>query len=269
MLILVKVCVSIIIVLALVYISERNPKLGGIITGLPLGTGIMISFYSFEHGYDFVLKTIPYGIAGMFSTIAFGIGFFLGGRNKFSNNFYNVCLSLLTGLIFYILSSYILSFIEINLILSVAIFLTAVIFAFTFYKKIPECYNIAIKTNNFSNIIFRIMLTVFIVLLITGSAGFIGAKWAGLIASFPTILCPVLIILAFLYGNKIYPVMLKHLAYAVTNILIFYLVVYFTTPVLGIFYGIVIAYIICITYMLMLNKFRIHQLVESAFNRPH
>lgn len=258
MLILVKIFVSVIIVLVLVYISERNPKLGGIITGLPLGTGIMISFYSYEHGIDFVLTSLPYGIAGMISTIAFGIGFFLGGRNKFSNNFFNVFLSLLTGLTFYIFSSYILSFFQINLIFSVAIFIIGVICAFIFYKNIPDSYNIVIKTNNFSNIFFRIILTSSIVLLITGSAGFIGTKWAGLIASFPTILCPLLIILAFLYNGRIYPVLLKHLSYAVSNILVFYLIVNFTFPVIGAVYGIILACIICIIYMLIINQFNFH-----------
>ncbi|OFX16297.1 MAG: hypothetical protein A2033_16980 [Bacteroidetes bacterium GWA2_31_9] len=268
MLILIKIIVSVIIVLTLVYISERNPKLGGIITGLPLGTGIMISFYSYEHGIDFVLTSLPYGIAGMISTIAFGIGFYLGGKNKFTKNIYRVILSLTTGLTFYLFTSYILSFIKINFILSIVIFLSGVFFAFVFYRKVSDSYNIVIKTNNFSNIFFRIILTSSIVLLITGSAGFIGTKWAGLIASFPTILCPLLIILAFLYNGRIYPVLLKHLSYAVSNILVFYLIVNFTFPVIGAVYGIILAYFICILYLLILNKLNIHKrkIAESSTN---
>lgn len=258
---------SIIIVLALVFISERNPKLGGLLTGLPLGTGIMISFYSYEQGIDFVMKSIPYGISGMVSTIAFGIGFFLGGKNKFSKKIFKVLLSLTTGLTFYLFTSYILSFLKINLFLSIAIFSTGVFCAFTFYRKVSDSSNIIIKTNNFTNIIFRIIVTSFIVITITGVAGIIGTKWAGLIASFPTMLCPLLIILAFLYNDRVYPLLLKHLSYSVTNILIFYLIVYFAFPVTGIIYGITLAYIVCILYMLLLNQFHIHKLVASLLNK--
>lgn len=228
----------------------------------------MISFYSYEQGLDFVIKSIPYGISGMVSTIAFGIGFFLGGKkNYFSKKIIRVLLSLITGLTFYLFTSYILSFLSINLFSSIAIFSTGVFCAFAFYRKIPDSNNIIIKANNFTNIVFRVILTSIIVIIITGSAGIIGAKWAGLITSFPTMLCPLLIILAFLYNDRVYPLLLKHLSYAVTNILIFYLVIYFMFPIIGIINGILLAYSICILYMLLLNKFHIHKLVESLLNK--
>jgi hypothetical protein len=79
-LIILKTVVSILAVLGLVYISEKNPKIGGLLAGLPLGTGIVIFFYGIEQGPHFVMQSIPYGISGLVSSLSFIIGFYKRGK---------------------------------------------------------------------------------------------------------------------------------------------------------------------------------------------
>jgi hypothetical protein len=63
MLVLIKLVLSVIIIVAIAEISKKiSPQIGGIISGLPLGTGLSIYFISYEQGVDFTIKGVPWGI---------------------------------------------------------------------------------------------------------------------------------------------------------------------------------------------------------------
>jgi hypothetical protein len=74
-LIVLKITVSVAIVLALIFISEKSPRLGGLLAGLPIGTGIMIFFYGIGQEINFIIQGIPYGISGLASSLAFAVGY--------------------------------------------------------------------------------------------------------------------------------------------------------------------------------------------------
>lgn len=261
-LIIIKIIVSVLIVLGLIFISERNSKLGGLIVGLPLGTGIMVFFYGIEQGVDFVIKAVPYGIAGMVSTIFFGMGFYIGGRLFKQYRLLNVFTSYITGLIIYLLSSLALSTININLLISMVIFFVGFLIAILFYRHVPEGQKVKVNKFSFGVLLFRILFVVAIVLTITELANIIGAKWAGIIASYPTTLSPVLIILAYSYKNEVYPVLLKHLSYSFSTIAFFYLLVLWIFPYTGVELGTLISYIICFGYLYLLSKLNFYKFIK-------
>lgn len=254
-LIIIKILVSIFFVLGLVFVSERSPKIGGLLIGLPLGAGILIFFYGLEQSIDFVTQSIPYAIAGLISTLAFGVGFYLGGKFFLKKPILHVLSALFGGLAGFLGIGFLLSLLKIDLFTGILIFLLGMVFAIIFFRHVPESKNAKPKKFTLSTLIFRALFVVAIVLAITGTAQIIGVKWAGIMASFPTNICPLLIILAYTYKNEIYPSVLKHFSYSVTTLLVFYLSVLWLFPRLGIYYGILAVYLICFSYLYLLSKF--------------
>jgi uncharacterized membrane protein (GlpM family) len=63
-LIIYKLIISILVVVILSEISKKiNPLLGGILSGLPLGTGLAVYFISYEKGIEFLIGGIPWAVA--------------------------------------------------------------------------------------------------------------------------------------------------------------------------------------------------------------
>jgi len=262
-LIIIKILVSVVVVLALIFISEKSPKLGGLLVGLPIGTGIMIFFYGIEQGVDFVTQSIPYGIAGLTGLLSFSVGFYLGG-NKFKNSRLLSTLSALTGaFVLFFVMNFLLSFFKINLIVSLIIFVIGILLAILFFKRIPVDKKSIPKKITFSTVTFRILFVTVTVLLITGLAKIIGIKWSGLMASFPVGLCPLLIVLTYTYKDKLYPTVLKTFSYSVTTLVVFYLLVLVLFPPVGVYYGILIAYLICFAYLYIISKIKSLNLLKS------
>lgn len=249
-----KVFVSVIMVLGLVFVSERNPRLGGLLAGLPLGTGIMVFFYSIEQTMDFVLKGIPYGIAGLVSALAFGFGFYWGGMCFVHNRFFHVATAFMTGILAFLGVGALIHWFPITLLNSILIFLVGLFLAIAFFRKISVPPGYTPQKLTLAMLAFRIGVVASIVLIITGLAHHIGAQWAGILASFPTVLSPLLILLAYSHKNALYPNVLKHFSYSITTLALFYLLVLGLFPSLGIYYGLIAAYGICFVYLFLLNK---------------
>jgi hypothetical protein len=253
-LIIIKVLVSILAVLALFFVSERSPKLGGILAGIPLGTGIMVFFFGIEQGAPFVMQGIPYSITALVSMLFFTIGFYIGGKYFLNHPILHVISALFIGLLCFFFTSATISLFKINLITSLIIFTLGAIMTVLFFNSLSMKKKSIPKKPTISIVLFRALFITVIVLLITGIASQIGSHWAGMMASFPTALCPVLIILAYSYKNTLYPTVLKSFSYSITTLAIFYLLVYATYPLIGVYYGTLLTYIVCLVYMYGLNK---------------
>ncbi|HRX16909.1 MAG TPA: MFS transporter [Spirochaetota bacterium] len=249
----IKIIISVTVILALIYVSERNAKLGGIFAGLPIGTGIMVFFYAIEQGNNFMLASIPYAISGLSSTLAFTAGFYLGGKFFVNRPVIKILSSLICSMICYFLVSYMISLININLLKSLIIFSLSTLIANLFFSHIPAQKKIAVKKLTVCSISFRIIFITMSILVITGLANTIGSKWAGIMASFPSALCPLLLVLAFLYDDQLYPSVIKSFSYSITTISIFYLFILWLVPITGLFIATALTYLICFFYIYLLN----------------
>ncbi|MBT6121384.1 MFS transporter [bacterium] len=255
-LITLKTIISIVAIYGLIFISERNPKLGGLLAGLPLGVGIMIFFYGIEQGIDFVILGIPYGVSGLVSMLAFTIGFYWGGKRFLDRPLLHVASATLFGLIAFFCVSYGISLVEVTLISSLVIFLGGFMFSVLFFKYIPIDTNSIASPKKMTLLtgVFRVVFVVAFVLFFTGIASLIGSKWAGIMASFPITLCPLLIILAYSYKDEVYPVVLKNFSYSIATLVVFYLFVFGLFPIIGVYLGTLISYLICLIYVFFLKK---------------
>lgn len=260
-LIFIKIFVSIFVVIGIVFISERNPKIGGLLVGLPLGVGIVMFFYALEQGTAFAITGIPYAIAGLTSSLAFSMSFYLGGKLFLQNRTCNIALSIFFGLSGFFMSGFLISLVNINLTKGIGIFLVGMILSLLFFTTVPESKKNKLRKHTFSALAFRTLFVTAVVLAITGAANLFGSQWAGIMASFPTMLCPVLILLAYNYKDEIYPKVLKHFSYSITTLVVYYLLILMLYPKYGIYRGTFFAYLICFIYLYTLHT--IGKIIEA------
>lgn len=255
--ILIKAIVSAVMILFLVYVTERNPKIGGIIAGLPGATAVMIFFFTKEHGIEFTLNGLPYAIAGLSSSLFYAIGFYIGGYLYTGNRRIQSVIASLLGLSSFLISSiYITSIENITLTKSILIFIISVSIAIAFFNNISK-KKVNLKKRTLSEIIILFSFVVIFIVLITEYAKILGPRWAGVMASFPTGPAPLLVILLLNYGNDIYPFMLKNLTRSITTVVIFYLLLICLLPLLGLNLGFFISYLICLIYLYSISKIEI------------
>jgi len=251
-----KILVSIIVVFALVSISERNPRVGGLLVGLPLGTGIVVIFYAIEQNVEFVLNSVPYGIAGLGASLMFALSFYLGSiMSPFKhNNLYHTIFNTFCGLVGFFCTGKLISLIHLNLFTGLLVFL-AIHTVVRYVLSKVEIVEVEPKKSRMNKVVLRIVVITFIILAITTVAGVVGEKWSGVLASFPIMLTPLIIILTYDYQNKIFPTVLRNFSLSIISLVLFYILLFFLLPVVGIAVGVIITYTVCFFYVYCLNRY--------------
>ncbi|MEY8714717.1 hypothetical protein AB9G26_05465 [Francisella philomiragia] len=150
-------------VIGLIYISEKSPKLGGLFSGLPLSVGLFTYFYARENGLQFLIDSMPYALVGFASMLLFTIGFYFGSKLFSNQRFINTISALGIGFVAYFTSAYIFTKFNITLSLGLIIFIITMILTIIFFKivvkKKSATENIKLEpVNIFKVIAFRIFL---------------------------------------------------------------------------------------------------------------
>ncbi len=253
--ILIKSVVTAFMILLLVYITERNPRIGGIIAGLPGATAVMMFFFAKEQGIEFALSGLPYAIAGLSGSTSFAIGFYVGGHLYTSNTTVQAIIASIAGLgAFLATSIYVTSIQNLTFVKSLLIFVISVSTMIIFFYHVPSEKKVDTKKRTLLEIIILFSFVVGFVVFITELAKVLGPEWSGVMASFPTGPAPLLVILLLSYGNEVYPTMLKSLARSITTIVIFYLLLVGLLPLIGLYAGFFASYVLCIVYLYIINK---------------
>lgn len=256
---IIKILISIILVVLLAEISKRvNPTLGGTLSGLPLGIGLSAYFIIYSEGVPFFIKSIPWGIAGLSSSILFSCFYLLGGKllQKY-NNIISILLSIICGLAAFLFSGYWLQRIDLSLPLAVVIFVTVFILNIVFVKKIKTEVigrEKKKKPTSIISLLIRGVVVGLIIIIITGTASLVGIKWAGIFNSFPSTLFSLLLVLHFEEGNNLYPSVIYGFSYSVSALMVFYILCFYILPMLGLNLGYAVIYAGSLLYLLAFNK---------------
>ncbi|WP_245806418.1 MFS transporter [Francisella halioticida] len=259
MLIIIKLILSVLMVLGLIYISEKSPRLGGLCSGLPLSVGIFTYFYAKENGLQFLMSSMPYAIAGFANTLLFTMGFYLGSKLFTNQRYLNTVSAIVIGFIIYLISGYGVTLLHLNLLSGFIVFILSMIVCVLFFRGVIDNKSIKEKVklkpvNKIKIILFRITLVSVLVLLITGISRSVGHEWAGIFSSFPVMLMSVSIVLIFTYKDQLFPGVFKHFSYGSSILVIYDLLIFWLYPIMGINLGTAFAYIICFIYLSFLNK---------------
>lgn len=251
-LLIIKAIVVVVLVLSLTTIAEKvGPKISGVLSGLPLGTLIVLLFFAIEHGVDYTREASLYNIHGLFAALAFSIGYYV---STFYTGKFEIIMSLLTSFVFYLMIAFILSLITPHIILTpLIIFILLLVSAIYFSKK--EDFAI-VKTDKVSifDLVLRSGLTIFIFLIISTLPKYLPINLAGIFSSFPTVLLPLLLIIHFNHSNLQARTIIKNTPFGLTSVVIYSYVVHFAYPTIGIAYGTIVGMICSVLTIIIQGK---------------
>lgn len=253
-----KLIVSILTVVALAEVSKRaGALLGGILAGLPLGAGIAVYFISYEQSVPFMVEGIPWGIAGLSSSLIFcAIYLVVSSRLQASSVPLSIILSSTAAISSFMLWGYLLSLLHLNLITAFLIFIVFFFANITVVKRlVKDCGETKKTKSTYQKLLIRAVFVGFLIIIITSLSSVLGSRWSGILSAFPSTLYPLILILHFEDGNDLYPSLLKGFAYSVSTLVVFYLACYALLPTAGLNVGFLLTYAICFAYLYVFTKY--------------
>jgi hypothetical protein len=246
-----KIVISVVTVVALAEIAKRvDPLLSGILMGLPLGAGLAVYFIAFEQGTEFLMKGLPWAIAGLASSLLFCTVYMFAGTRIRRHRLMSVGIASIVAISVFFGSGAILRGIDFTVAGSVFFFLLAAgvnIFILRFMMESKEVKRS--KPMGLKSLAMRGFIAGLIILGATIAAPLAGSRWAGILSSFPSTLYALLIIVHYETGDDLYPSIIRGFAHSVPALALFYLGCMAIIPPLGLNAGFVVVYGISASYV--------------------
>lgn len=260
-LVVAKIIISILTVVLLAEISKRvNPTLGGMLSGLPLGAGLSVYFISYSEGVEFIIKGIPWGIAGLAASILFCFFYLLGAKLAGNRNkAISILISSILGFAVFFISGYIIHGFNLELYSAISIFAIVFIINIAVVGKIKVHPSVKAHkkfSNPIVSVLVRGIIVGIIIVFITGIASVIGSKWTGILSSFPSTLYALILVLHHEEGNNLYPSVIRGFSYGVSTLVVFYILCRYLLPMLGLNLGFFTVYILSLVYLYLFNKIK-------------
>ncbi len=250
-LLLAKILVSVLLVLGLSWIAEHvNPRVAGILSGMPLGAVLITFFVGLELGPEFSTTSALYAIPSIISTIAFALGYYFTSRIE---SRLSPLLCSVAGLICYFLVASGLYTITFDLLLGVVCSLTClIIFAYAFHSR--EQNKVQEKPQMTPmRLMFRSGMAAAFVVTISTIADIVGPRWSGLLIGFPMTFLPFLLIIHITYSAAHVRTIIRNFPLGLVGLLIFLIAVNQTIPLYGVNLAIVLSMACSLCYLTLLG----------------
>jgi hypothetical protein len=229
--ILLKLCVTIIIVSGLALIAEYgSPRLAGLLSGFPIGSAITLTFIGLENSPDFASQSALHNLAGMPAMLVFMLVFWLTSARWPDRAWYLAPLSAAGSFLAVAVLLHAVNFPALPAILLSA---GLVVLFQRLFQRIPESAIDRRIHLGLGAVLFRALTAAGAVLAITGAARLVGPQWAGLLTSFPVTVFPLLIILTFTYGPGPGQAVVKHIPSGLWALMAYTLTLWLTAPKWG------------------------------------
>ena len=251
-LILIKTLVTITIVLTLSVVAERvSPRWAGMLGGYPLGTAIVLIFIGYEEGTAFAQTSAVHTLAGLTANLAVFAAYGLALTLKRDCHFLIASSCALIG---FFAVGIPLSNIEFNL-LSAVIFIVIVIgICLIAFKQFPDMKIEKAVRLSFWVTAVRAAMACFVVLSITGLAEQLGPEMAGVLASFPSTVLPMVVIIHFTYGPAPVLTIIKHFPKGLGAMIIFGVIFAQYLEDLGLMWGTLLSFVAATMYLLVFSS---------------
>jgi len=234
-LLLAKLLVTVAVVVALSLVAEyASPRLSGLLAGFPHGVAIVLFFIGVEQGVDFAAAAAVYTLAGLAANAGFAWGYW---KALYMIRRMDMPLAPLAALAVFFALSAIFSRLTLNVWTAAALAL-AMITLVGWQVRHEKDVTISRKVRiGWREILARALGAAAIVVAITAAARLIGPEWSGLLAGFPVVTFPFLVIIHAEYGKGPLRTILKAYPTGLGSLAVFALVVSFGYAALGMVWG--------------------------------
>jgi hypothetical protein len=245
-----KAVISISIVVALSLIAERaGPRVAGLLTGLPLGAGMVVIFTGAEQGADFAARSAHHMIPSFVTTLVFVYLYAAVAARQGIGGIKGVIWPSIAANAGYACAAWGVSLVHLPLWASVPLIALCLIGASRLMAYLPNTPIMARVRFGWRVMAFRAGMATAAILLITGIAGNIGEQWTGILTAFPITLFPLILVIHITYtGNEISAV-LKHVPMGLGGVVSFCITAKFSLPAMGLGWGTTVAYVVAAVYL--------------------
>ena len=247
-LILVKIAVTMAAVVGLSLLAERvSPRIAGVLAGFPHGIAIVLYFIGVEQGAEFAARAAKFAVAGLGANVvlAYCYAYFAVGRPGVKG----VALAVLAALIAFAMTAGTLDFIAPPLGLACVLTLGLITLTWLLLRRWDDSFALKKPRTSVFELGARAAIAASIVVLITGLAALLGPQKAGLLAGFPVVTFPLLVILHARHGPEMAAKVVRHYPFGIVSLLVFTLTVSWGFTALGMGLGIVAGLVAASVYL--------------------
>jgi len=213
--------VTIAAVVGLSLIAEHlSTRLAGVLAGFPHGIAIVLYFIGKEQGADFAAAAAGYATAGLGANVVLAFTYArLSAR--FGAGWRAVLGAGCGAVVAFLLVALALALIAPGPLGAMATTLILVAIVRLLLRSMPPVENAPRPRPRAGELLGRAALAAGIVVLITGLATVIGPDWAGLLAGFPVVTFPLLVILHARHGPDPVGAVVRHYPFGILSLVVF------------------------------------------------
>jgi hypothetical protein len=223
-------------------------RAAGLLAGYPAGAAITLFFIGLDISPEFAADSAVYTMMGLVATQVFVYCYF---KSTLYFKRYSIVLSSVFAITGYFMVAWLLHYIRLNKFLA-ALIPIASIFGFVYLFRRIQNATIEDRVKLTPRILFlRAFLAGFMILIIIGTAKFVGFRWAGLFSAFPSTLFPLILIVHLTYDKAHVHTIIKNFPLGLGSLITYSLCVSIVYPASGIYIGTVISLAAASIYLLV------------------
>jgi len=251
---LVKLLTTIALVLGLSWVAERvDTRVAGILSGMPLGSLLVLFFVGQELGPVFTRESALYAIPALTGTLVFAGVYYLASRH---DHILGPLIATSAALPCYLLIAVAMSQITFTLGTGIVVTCLAIVLSIRLFDHIPDQKVEKRVRLTIRHLLFRAGAAAFFVAAITGIARSVGPRWSGLLIGFPITFLPFLLIIHLTYSRQHAHTIIRNFPIGLGGLIAYLSLVYLAIPAVGVNLSIVtglsgsLVYLIIISYLL-------------------
>ena len=252
-----KIAVAVLMVLGLSTLAERvSPRFAGVFSGFPLGAAISLFFIGYEVGPEFAARAAVFSTLGLTATLCFAYGYYLGARRAGGRSAgAGIAAGLAGGLGGYFLAVLALEQAHVGLWTAALVTTGAILVSDRMFRQVTDAVIASRPRTGLVTTFVRGAFAGGVVLAVTASAQWVGPRWAGLFAAFPTTLLPFLVIIHYCYRPEHVNTILKNLPRGLFSLVVYCSSVALLYPRLGVVLGTLAAYGLATAYLIAVSLY--------------
>ncbi len=199
-----KMLLSAAMVLIVTLVAERgSPRFAGVLLGFPLGAGLSLAFLAIEQGPVFAADSARWTMQGIIATLGFCRAYLAAARvlqGMEKGGFTVLFCCVLIGLAGFMAASLLLRFLPQTAWLRFLLVAMVVVAAALHFRRLAGT---AIRRHVRLTpmiLLFRSTFAALVIVGITWMASTVGTSWSGILAAFPTVILPSVVVLHHHYG---------------------------------------------------------------------
>jgi len=262
---LAKVFWSAAIVLGLAAIAERaSTRIAGILSGAPLNAVLVYFFVGQENGVDFVVSSVPHGIASFTATLAFVLTYYwVSSWLKLGS----AVGSAVSGVLVFIAVASLLAMFPFNFASAIGTTICSLLLAIWLFRRIEFAQVIKPVRYTLRLWLLRGGLAAGLIVTVISFAEILGSRWAGLLTGFPSTLMPTLLIIHTAYGRASTHVMIRNFPVGMGSIILYILSVPLAFRQFGVYGGTAASLAVSAVYLTVVMA--LPQLIAPQSGGPH